>query len=383
MPQVRLVGIKRYRDRLGVERAYWRRKGCPTTKIDPALTGAALAAEVARLEAKYLKPAARVGTLRALVSRYKAKSNHWRSLRPRTRKDYERVFKWLGSALDEPLAGFAGPEIAALRDLARDEHEPKFANLVVTVLKMVFRFGRETGALRANPAEGLEPAKPDAAAAEPPMGLEPANDDVRPTSRANRPLEPWEAANVLAHAPPQLAIPIALGLFCCLREGDVVACLTTAPQGEWLTTLQGKTRRATRPAKPVTAYLVPAARRILSARTPSDAVTLCVKLDGTPWSLEGFKTMWGRYRDGLEKKKLIGPGVTFHGLRHTGPTILEDMGYEETQTRHLLGHGPRSVSGRYGMTAERRALLKRMALDVAKIIAAADSKQNRNREQSV
>lgn len=364
--RVKVVGVKRYRDRLGVERLYWRRKGCPAVALDPALTGTALAAKVAELEKKHLAPVARVGTLRALVARYKARSNHWRGLRPRTRKDYERVFKWLAPSLDDALTSFESPDVAEIRDLARDQHEPKFANLVVTVLKMLFRFGIEDGTMRGNPAEGLEPAKPDAAAAE-------AAEGGRATSRANRPLEPWEAANVLAFAPPQLLIPIALGLYCCLREGDVAACLRTAVAGEWLTTLQGKSRRATRPAKPVTTYLTLEARQILSRRQPSDAVTLCVKLDGTPWSLEGLKTMWGRYRDDLEKRRLIAPGVTFHGLRHTGPTILEDMGYDEAQTRHLLGHGPRSVSGHYGMTAERRELLKRMAIDVAKTIAAARS----------
>lgn len=105
---VRIVGVNRYKDRHGKVRVYWRRKGAPGIALDPALRGAALAAAVARLEEKYLAPKAKAGTLRLLIGDYKANSNHWRRLRPRTRQDYERVFSWLGDAVDAPVVQFTG-----------------------------------------------------------------------------------------------------------------------------------------------------------------------------------------------------------------------------------------------------------------------------------
>lgn len=357
---VRIVGIKRYTDRTGKARAYWRRKGAPAITIDPALTGAALAAEIARLEKKYLAPLAKAGTLRSLIILYKQQSNHWRLLRKRTRSDYEEVFTWLGDAMDTPLIDIDAVQIAATRDKARDQRTVKFANQVMTTLKMVFRFGIGAGEVTANPCEGLEPATRDVS----------ADDELQQQAApiANRALTPAEAVAVLDNAPMKLRPAIALALYCCLREGDAIAVLKSAPAGEWMTTLQGKSRRMGKPPKPVLTYLVPDLQAILRRIPANDAVTLCVKADGRPWTLEGFKTAWSRYRDELLKAGKIGPGVTYHGLRHTGPTFLEDAGYDEMQTKHLLGHGPRTVSGIYGASAERRKLLRDMALVVEQVI---------------
>lgn len=341
--RVRIVGIKQYEDRLGKIRRYYRRKGAPSVAIDPKLTGAALAAEVARLDKKYLTPKSKAGTLRLLISEYKANSDHWRGLRARTRKDYERVFAWLGIGLEVAAAEITTADVAATRDKARDEHEPKFANQVVTTLKMVFAYGREQAVMDGNPAVGVRKAVRDAEWV---------------STRGNRPCQPWEAANLLDHAPARLLPGIATALYGCLREGDVVALTKAARKGDWITTVQGKTRR------PVTFYVCDDYAAILKTIPANDAVTICVKEDGTPWKLEGWKTAWDRYRNDMVKRGLINRGVTFHGLRHTGPTILENAGYDEMQTKHLLGHGPKSVSGHYGMTAERKNLLREMALVV-------------------
>jgi len=87
-----------------------------------------------------------------------------------------------------------------------------------------------------------------------------------------------------------------------------------------------------------------------------------VSSKGLPWSLEGFKTAWDRHKSKLVAKGLIRPGLTFHGLRHTGATILEENGYEEGQTKHFLGHGPKTVSGHYGKSASRRKIVEEMSL---------------------
>ena len=182
---VKVVGINRFKDRHGKERLYYRRTGAPTVALDPKLTGAALAAEVARLDKLYFAPKARAGTMRQLIIDYKAKSNHWKGLRGRTRVDYERVFTWLGKGLDLPLIGISAPEVAKARDAAAAAFQPKFANQVVVVLRKVFSYGMEYGFLRSNPALHIAKA-------------------TGGKTHENRPPTPAEAAILLDTAPAAL-----------------------------------------------------------------------------------------------------------------------------------------------------------------------------------
>jgi integrase len=335
--RVRVVGLNRYTDRHGKVRLYWRRKGAPAIALDPQLSGAALIAKVAELEKRYLKPAPKAGTLRLLIGDYKAKSNHWRDLRPRTRKDYERVFAWLGRAVDEPAIHFTAPVVAGLRDKARDAHEPKFANQLVTTLKMVFRFAVEHGDLPSNPATGLEKA-------------------TGGKKRPNRPIAPWEALNLLHGAPTGFLPVVALAIYCGIREGDIAALPRNAVSGDWLGFEQSKTKRWHE------AFISDDLRTILSKMPTHNATTLLVSSHDRPWTVEGIKSAWERLRDRLEAAGQLRPGATFHGLRHTGATWLEEAGYEEGQTKHFLGHGPKTVSGRYGQSASRRKLVREMSL---------------------
>lgn len=335
MKMVRVVGVQRFEDRHGVWRAYYRRKGAPSVVIDASLTGLALAAEVERLNKLYLAPKAKAGTLRLLIADYKAKSNHWKDLRARTRKDYERVFKWLGASVDAPLTAITPPEVAKVRDKARDQHEPKFANQVVTTLKKVLTHGKEYGFVKTNAAADTSKA-------------------TGGNKRANRPCTPEEANVLIDRAPSHLRPAIAIAIYTALRLGDVARLSKSADKDEFMETMQGKTRKLV--VVPVCEDL----RWILDGIPANNSTTVCVKEDGKPWAYEGIKTAFHRHRDTLEAEGVIGPGVTFHGLRHTAATILEENGFDETQTRHLLGHGPKSVSGLYGMSADRRALLTKM-----------------------
>jgi integrase len=339
---VRIVGIKRYKDRHGRERVYWRRKGAPLIALDPNLSAEDLFAETKRLEKKHLGAAGpKAGTMRLLIGEYKAQSNHWRDLQPRTRKDYERVFTWLGAAVDQPVIGFTAPVVAGLRDKARDQHEPKFANQVVTTLKMALRFGVELGHVRENPAVGLEKA-------------------TGGRKRPNRPLSPHEALTLLSGAPIGFLPVVALALYCGLREGDIAALPRNAIKGDWIGFEQGKTKRWHE------AYLGDDLRRILSKVPAHNATTLLVSSHGRPWTTEGIKSAMSRLTEKLAGE--IEPGVTFHGLRHTGATWLEENGYEEGQTKHFLGHGPRTVSGRYGQSASRRKQVSEMSRVIEAVI---------------
>lgn len=347
--RITIMGLNEYTVS-GKKYQYWRRKGAKQIRINPPLKGAALVAEIARLEKKHLKPKSVAGTLRHLVVQYKKNSNHWRSLRARTRVDYERVFKWLGDeGMDAALHEYTTKEVSKLRDKAQDRHEPKFANQLVTTLKKVFKYGKEKGIVSENPAIEIERA-------------------VGGNKRVNRPCTAQEANTLIDLAPKALRPAIAIALYTGLRLGDVVGLSRAAVEGDWITTIQGKSQRVDAPGKKVHIFICDDLRQILDAIKYDDkieAATVCVKDNKLPWSYEGIKTAFQRHRDALEAPEtgdaLIAPGVTFHGLRHTAATILAEAGFDEGQYGKFLGHGPKSVSGHYAMTAQQRELLTDMA----------------------
>ncbi len=346
--RVRVTGIKQYRDRHGTWRRYYRRKGAPSVPISMDLKGQALAAEIARLDALYKPLAPVAGTLRVLISEYQAKSEHWKGLRTRTQKDYERVFEWLGKSQDFALVAITTPALVALRDKARDQHGFKFANQVITTLKMVYSFGRQYGHVKANPTEGIDAAK-------------------RPETlpEANRPWRPEEAVAILEGMPIHLRGPVAVAAYLGARLGDCIKVASTAHKDGLLSFTTSKTRRALE--LPVCddlsailgEYRVWRADLFAKANRVDNAVPLFVNTRGKPWTEDGFKTSFGKARDALLEAEKIGPGITFHGARHGVATILADAGFEE-KVKHLLGHGAETMTEHYQRRAKRRGMLHDM-----------------------
>lgn len=354
--RVRVTGLKEYKDRHGTLRRYYRRKGAPSVAISTDLKGAALIAEIARLDALYKPMAPVAGTLRILVAEYQAKSEHWKGLRERTQADYARVFAALTPALDNDLKRFTAPVIAHMRDKARDEKGFKFANQIVVCLKTVFAFGVEYGHMTSNPAKDIGPVP-------------------RPASLpdANRPWSPAEGVELLK-APIYLAAPIAMAAYLGIREGDILKMPRTALAERLLTLTTSKTRRSlelpvcddlaailTRFAAWRAAYWAAKAAKSPGLDITDTAMTLFVNSRGKPWTSDGFRTSWGKWRDEVRTAKKVDAGITFHGARHAVATILAESGFEGDKVKHLLGHGSETITEHYSRRAKRRAMLKEMA----------------------
>jgi integrase len=364
--RVRVTGIKEYTDRHGRRRRYYRRKGAPSVAISMDLKGAALVAEIARLDALYKPLTPVAGTLRILIQEYKAKSQHWKGLRERTQADYERVFTSLAPVLDQDLKRFTTPVLVHMRDRARDKHGFKFANQTTVCMKMLFTFGVEYGHMRDNPAKDVSPVARPATLAE-----------------ANRPWAAEEAAELL-RAPIYLAGPIAMAAYLGIREGDILKMPRSALQERLVVLTTSKTRRSLE--LPVcddlwtilTSFSKWRAEHweAQQAKRPSEiindlAMTLFVNSRGRPWTPDGFRTSWGKWRDTLLEQGKVAPGITFHGARHTVATILAEAGYEGEKVKHLLGHGSETITEHYSRRAKRRSMLKEMA----------DTVQNAYRDQ--
>ena len=352
---VKIVGIKRYKDRHGKERLYYRRKGCPAVPIDPSLSGTQIAAEVARLDALYKPLAMRAGTLRVLIADYQEKSAHWKGLRERTRQDYQRVFDLLGDTRDHALPRFTPPVIAALRDKAAGAHGFKFANQVLVTLKQVFAYGVEYDHCQVNPVADISTV-------------------ARPSDLpdANRPWTPEETIELLK-APMHIAAPIAMAAYLGLREGDILKMSRLSIAERTLSLTTSKTRRAIelpvcddlwsillRFQKWRAAYWADQQRKRPNEVVEDLVTTMFVNSRGKPWTPDGFRTSWGKWRDQLLESEKIGPGVTFHGARHGVATVLAECGFEAQQVKHLLGHGSETMTEHYQRRAKRRGMLKDM-----------------------
>lgn len=342
---VRIKGLQEFRDRTGRLRRYHRKSRTP---IDPSLDGIELALEIERLNKQYETLQPRIGSLGALIGEYQAKSNHWRGIRDRTRKDYRRVFSYLEKleAMDTVLVEITTPDIAITRDYARDDHEPKFANLVVTVLRKVFEFGLEYGHLSSNPALGVTKA-------------------TGGNKRPNRPYSAHEIATIIDMAPKQLVGPIYAAAIYGLREGDIVTLSKTADRGDWLTPVTSKRK------KPAWLYVTQTMRRIIEEQESENATTVFVNTKGMPWTTDGLRSTWGKFKDKLTQDGLIEPGGTFHGFRHSVTTLLEENGYDATEIRFLVTHAPKNQTEHYSISAQRKELVKKMVLCLENLITEA------------
>ena len=345
--RIQIKGIKRFTDRHGKKRMYHR---ASMTPIPGHLTGAALAAEVDRLDRLHRAKEPQPGTLRLLVIDYKTKSDHWAGLRERTKADYERVFKWIGGdGLDTALTDIVAPEIAALRDKAKLAHEWKFANQVLTTLKQVLQHGVDKGFVPAN-----EAAKVSRAQKPRPEYTPDADEDDE--DGANRPWTAEERAYVLGHAPPHLLWPVAIGLFHSARQGDILRMSKKAYANGRLKWRASKNRKLM--DQPVSADLA----AILATIPDHEATTLVVNSRGRPWTGSGFRASWRKWKQQAEKDGHIGPGLTFHGTRHTVATNLAEDGWEDRDIGLQLGQDslamPKHYSRRAKLEGKKVALLE-------------------------
>src|SRR5689334_10905651 len=113
---IRVQGVKAYRNRHGKWYAYHRRTG---KRVKAPIGSAAFLAEVAELDHQKPEPEPRPlpGTWGALIAEYKA-SSEFTTLQPRTRADYQKVFDYLKPLDADRLVDVTPGYVAKVRDAA-------------------------------------------------------------------------------------------------------------------------------------------------------------------------------------------------------------------------------------------------------------------------
>lgn len=374
MVTVKIQGLNKVRAK-GKVYYYHRKTG---TRIKAEFGTAAFVAEVEVLNgqkktengAKRRRP----GTLGHLIAAYRSPENpDFVSLAASTKEDYTEVLDYLAPLADMPMAQIDQAFVINLRDQAFKTRKRRFANYVVQVLRLVINWG-----LPRKDKEGRPYALAPNPAADVPM-IE------RPTQMApaNRPWKRFEVDAALAAAKGGMRVAIALGYFKGYREGDVIRFPWTGYDGASMDTLQRKN------GVPIWAPVEQELRVILEEaraenlarsndnRRPKPVSLVMVTGErGRPFKGEsGFRTMFFRFIRDLEKAGKVGPGLTFHGLRHTVGAEVADAGGSIDDVKAALGHRSDAAAKVYMQGADSR----RRAVRVVKIRERARNKKLQNR----
>lgn len=336
--RIQVKGVKRYRDRHGKLRLYHRLSG---TAINPDLSGAEIAAEVARLDALHKPVAPKAGTLAGLLESYK-KAPAFTDLSARTKADYRKGMDYLKPLAGTPLVLIDTPFMAKLRDRAAKAKRAGFTNHMLAMLSSAFKHGVEYGLVERNPVAGLAKAK---------MAQE--------RKKENRPWSQQERDNVLAVAPDQLRLPIALARYLGMRRGDILKLPRSAYKAGFLTFRTSKTGKTMK--LPIVGQLRTIIDDAIANAPDGDAVMLCLNSAGRGWAEAGFTASQRKFFAKCIERGLAQPGITLHGLRHSVATDLRSLGYSLDQIKDYVGHENWKMTEHYASNADANTVLIDMA----------------------
>lgn len=324
MTIVRVKGVKRYRAR-GRWYAYHRKTG---TRLNAEFGTGEFFAELAALERKLHAAKTLPGTLGLLLAAYRA-APAFLDLASSTRHGYGRMMNLLKPLNDMPLVELTPQFIAGLRDRMAEKHGRRLANYVMAVVSVACEHGKEQGILKENPVRGVKRLK-----------------RPRGAPQANRPWTEAERRAVLAEAPAQVRVPVALAMFTGLRKGDVLALTKSAIRNGQIW------RRTSKTGQEVSIPIHPDLAALLAAAPKHDAITIAATTNGTPWTDSGFNSTFIKAIAKLHQNGLVGDGLTFHGLRHTVGTLLVEAGADIDTVRRWLGQKTLAMAVHYSETAD-------------------------------
>jgi integrase len=342
MTLMQLKGFKFFKDRHGHQRCYHRASATPIDLKKFPLGTMEFMAECARIAALGKAATPKPGTLGLLIDGYR-KHEAFQNLSPRTRRDYDRCFDYLRPIQDTMLTEFDPHLVVGIRDKAGTALGRKWGNYIRTCLSIAFSWGRERGYIETNPASRIK-------------GLRKHKD----APEANRPWWDNEREAVLNAASDHFIGPLALMMFCGLDPSDVATLPKRAVTDTHMDTKRGKT------GEPVW-FALPADAREALVRVPKhDGDNMFIAPDGKPLTYWKLDRLWRPIRARLEKEKLVEPGLTLKGLRHTVATILSEMGMDERTIADYLGQKTIEMARHYSRRADKRKKLNAVVHDFDK-----------------
>lgn len=229
-------------------------------------------------------------TVADLISNYQ-KSRHNRLLAPATRRNTQKVYKWLDPLKDRRLDTIAKSEISAILDTMSGGN----AHIFLSRLRALFGYARSLDQMTADPCQGL---------------TTPATGEYRPWTQA-------EVNAFLKSDNATVSMAIKLAYYTGQRMSDVLSMKWSDIKDGYITVVQQKTHAVL--SIPVHPKLKSALRQhALKGRSD----TIVAMEDGRPYTPERFRD---RFRD--ERKRLGLPeDLVFHGLRKLTAVSLANQG---------------------------------------------------------
>jgi integrase len=332
MTYIKVKGFKIFQDKKPPyrDRCYHRKTGLKIDLDLAPLGTAAFFAECAKIEAASSAIATKgvkAGTLGALMENY-FRQEHFANLADRTKSDYRKVAGFLDNIRDTPLHIIDTPLLTGIHDRATAKIGWRQANYLRTFIYEICRFGIPAGLVEKNFAADVIP-KPR------PKGLK----------NANRPWTFEELAFVLENAPPHIAAAVRLMGNTGLDPSDALKLRRDAISDGIIWASRGKTG-ADAPIP-----IGEALKAGFAAAPAHDAITILASTKGTPWTYNGFSTVWHRWRQKEVEAGHLPADLTLKGLRHTVSTVLRQSGVPLRQIADLLGQKTESMAAWYSKDA--------------------------------
>jgi integrase len=259
----------------------------------------------------------------ALIEDYR-KSDRWNGLKPRTRRDYEKVLEYLLEKIgDRDVRAFTRPD--AINAQRANAERVRFANYIVQILVVLMEHAIDIGWIRENPARGVRALKtPDS------------------KKRAHIPWPDWAVDLFREKASEKARLIFEIGVGTVQRPGDWVGFKWGDYDGANLSLSQGKTDKAL--VLPCTRQLKAAldAERTRMGVTPIAGRPIIARRDGGRMSYRTMSQIMLR-----ERKRLGLEAYDLHAMRYRGVMELAWSGCTDDEIASYSGHATKQMIEKY------------------------------------
>lgn len=315
MVKVQFKGVNTYVSK--GKRRYYHRKTGIRLPDDPTMPEFAAAYQRAENGLRALP-----GTMAALIEEY-LKSADFAKLAKSTKATYRShldAVREVGG--DLPADSMKRSDVFLMRDNLANT--PRQADIRVSVLSVLFRFGVDRDYRADNPADGIK--------------------------KINRyqSFEPWTAGELdtmLDQAPAHIAAVVAMALYTGQRLGDCLKVRWNDIEDGTIAVVQEKTD------EPLSVPIHPDLAAVLEGLEKAPGPILR-NAKGLPWTRDGFQSSFNT------AKKRLGVEKAFHGLRHTAATMLADAGADDRTIAAVTGHKSASMVRKYTRRADQKKRAK-------------------------
>lgn len=250
-----------------------------------------------------------------------------------TKRDYRKHLKILREEYgDKMWSGLTTKWLLRLRD--KHQSTPRKADYFTTLFRILGKRAIQEGIRQDNPADAVELIYRAAGGYPPWSAYELA----------------WFEASAIK---PQIKLSYYLALYTGQREEDVLRMQWNDIKDDTIHAVQEKTGKKV--WIPIHNDLAPV---LLEAKKTRKGVFIVTKENGAPYTVEGWRTVWGRERAfcGLNH-------VKFHGLRKNASIALVEAGCSGELARSITGHETTQTFEIY--TAEvRQKILAQQAIEI-------------------